>query len=71
MLATDMKPPLGISTEFNGQAQDFKDLMANMLIALGSILGSSLRSHQAIQERIACRCYSEDGTRKLQRQEDV
>ena len=35
ILATDMKPPLGISYKFEGQAQDFKDLMINMSIALG------------------------------------
>jgi HAE1 family hydrophobic/amphiphilic exporter-1 len=35
MLATDMKPPLGLSYRFEGQAQDFKDLMINMSIALG------------------------------------
>ena len=35
MLSTDMKPPVGISYKFEGQAQDFKDLMTNMAIALG------------------------------------
>lgn len=35
LLATDMKPPAGISYRFEGQAQDFKDLMVNMSIALG------------------------------------
>lgn len=35
MLAAEMKPPLGISYKFEGQAQDFKDLMINMSIALG------------------------------------
>lgn len=35
LLATDMKPPLGITYKFEGQAQDFKDLMINMSIALG------------------------------------
>ena len=35
MLTTDMKPPLGISYKFEGQAEDFKDLMINMSIALG------------------------------------
>lgn len=35
MLATDMKPPVGISHEFIGQAKDFQDLMVNMVIAVG------------------------------------
>ena len=35
ILATELKPPLGISYKFEGQAQDFKDLIANMTIALG------------------------------------
>jgi hydrophobic/amphiphilic exporter-1 (mainly G- bacteria), HAE1 family len=34
-LATEFKPPIGITTEFVGQAQDFKDLIANMAIAMG------------------------------------
>jgi len=35
MLSTDMKPPVGISYKFEGQAQDFKDLITNMSIAMG------------------------------------
>ncbi len=35
IIATEMKPPLGISYRFEGQAQDFIDLMTNMLIAIG------------------------------------
>lgn len=35
MLAGDMKPPVGVTYKFEGQAQDFKDLMVNMSIALG------------------------------------
>lgn len=35
LLATSMKPPLGITYRFEGQAQDFKDLIQNMAIALG------------------------------------
>lgn len=35
LLAGEMKPPLGISYKFEGQAQDFKDLIGNMLIAMG------------------------------------
>jgi multidrug efflux pump subunit AcrB len=31
----EMKPPIGVTYRFEGQAQDFKDLMANMMIALG------------------------------------
>jgi hydrophobic/amphiphilic exporter-1 (mainly G- bacteria), HAE1 family len=34
LLATDMKPPVGVSYEFVGQAQDFKDLITNMGIAM-------------------------------------
>jgi hydrophobe/amphiphile efflux-1 (HAE1) family protein len=32
---TEMPPPIGVTYRFEGQAQDFKDLMANMMIALG------------------------------------
>lgn len=35
ILNTEMKPPLGINYKFEGQAQDFKDLMTNMSIAMG------------------------------------
>ncbi len=35
IINNDLKPPLGISYKFEGQAQDFKDLMTNMLIAVG------------------------------------
>lgn len=35
ILATEVKPPVGVTTEFVGQAQDFKDLIANLLIAVG------------------------------------
>jgi len=35
LLTTDMKPPVGISYKFEGQAQDFKDLITNMSIAMG------------------------------------
>lgn len=35
LFATTHKPPLGISYRFEGQAQDFKDLITNMSIALG------------------------------------
>ena len=34
MLATNMKPPVGVTYKFEGQAQDFKDLITNMTIAL-------------------------------------
>lgn len=34
LLAGDMKPPLGVTTNFEGAAQDFKDLMTNMAIAM-------------------------------------
>lgn len=34
MLATNMKPPVGVTYKFEGQAQDFKDLITNMSIAL-------------------------------------
>ncbi|MBC7419724.1 MAG: efflux RND transporter permease subunit [Bdellovibrio sp.] len=35
ILAAELKPPLGITYKFEGQAQDFKDLITNMSIALG------------------------------------
>lgn len=35
LLATTFKPPVGISYNFEGQAQDFKDLIVNMAVALG------------------------------------
>lgn len=35
LLAGDFKPPLGASARFEGQAQDMKDLMQNMMIAMG------------------------------------
>ena len=35
IIKNDLKPPLGVSYKFEGQAQDFKDLMTNMLIAVG------------------------------------
>lgn len=35
ILTTEMKPPVGISYKFEGQAQDFKDLISNMAVALG------------------------------------
>lgn len=35
ILNTEMKPPLGINYKFEGQAQDFKDLMTNMSTAMG------------------------------------
>jgi hydrophobic/amphiphilic exporter-1 (mainly G- bacteria), HAE1 family len=34
LLAGDLKPPLGITYKFEGQAQDFKDLITNMSIAM-------------------------------------
>ena len=34
LLTTDLKPPMGITYKFEGQAQDFKDLMVNMSIAM-------------------------------------
>jgi hydrophobic/amphiphilic exporter-1 (mainly G- bacteria), HAE1 family len=34
-LASDLKPPSGVKAYFEGQAQDFKELIANMLIAMG------------------------------------
>lgn len=35
LLETEMKPPVGISYRYEGQAQDFIDLMTNMTIAVG------------------------------------
>lgn len=35
VLKTELKPPVGVEYRFEGQAQDFKDLIANMLIAAG------------------------------------
>ena len=35
LLETEMKPPVGITYKWEGQAQDFIDLMTNMLIAVG------------------------------------
>jgi hydrophobic/amphiphilic exporter-1 (mainly G- bacteria), HAE1 family len=35
IISTEMKPPVGITYKFEGQAQDFIDLMTNMAIALG------------------------------------
>lgn len=35
LLAGEFKPPAGISYKFEGQAQDFKDLITNMSIAMG------------------------------------
>ena len=35
LLSTTMKPPVGVTYKFEGQAQDFKDLITNMSIALG------------------------------------
>ena len=35
ILAKELVPPLGIGYKFEGQAQDFKDLIANMAVALG------------------------------------
>lgn len=35
ILETEMKPPLGISYKFEGQAKDFQDLIINMALALG------------------------------------
>lgn len=36
ILSTELKPPAGISYKFEGQAQDFKDLIVNMSIAMGA-----------------------------------
>lgn len=35
VLGGELKPPAGVEYRFEGQAQDFKDLMANMGIAIG------------------------------------
>ncbi len=35
ILSTELVPPAGVTYKFEGQAQDFKDLIANMSIALG------------------------------------
>lgn len=35
IIATELKPPVGVSYSFEGQAKDFADLMKNMSIALG------------------------------------
>jgi multidrug efflux pump subunit AcrB len=35
VLANEIKPPTGITYKFEGQAQDFKDLITNMSVALG------------------------------------
>lgn len=35
IIKNDLKPPMGITYKFEGQAQDFIDLMQNMLIAIG------------------------------------
>lgn len=35
LLKSDLKPPLGVEYAFVGQAEDFKDLMANMMLAMG------------------------------------
>ena len=35
LLKSEMKPPLGVSYKFEGQAQDFIDLITNMTIAMG------------------------------------
>lgn len=35
LLTKEMKPPVGVTYEFVGQAQDFKDLITNMSIAMG------------------------------------
>ncbi len=35
IIANEVKPPLGVSYKFEGQAQDMKDLFNNMAIALG------------------------------------
>nr|WP_275401414.1 efflux RND transporter permease subunit [Pseudobdellovibrio exovorus] len=34
ILQNELKPPVGISYRFEGQAQDFQDLMTNMMIAV-------------------------------------
>ncbi|MBY0555022.1 efflux RND transporter permease subunit [bacterium] len=35
LLTTDMKPPIGVTYKYEGQAQDFIDLIQNMAIAMG------------------------------------
>lgn len=35
LLETEMKPPVGITYRYDGQAQDFIDLISNMVIAMG------------------------------------
>ncbi|MFZ3229474.1 MAG: efflux RND transporter permease subunit [Pseudobdellovibrio sp.] len=35
VLATELKPPVGVSYKFEGQAKDFADLIKNMSVALG------------------------------------
>lgn len=35
IISTDLKPPVGITYKFEGQAQDFIDLIQNMAIAMG------------------------------------
>jgi len=35
VLKTEMKPPVGVTYKFEGQAKDFQDLLVNMLVALG------------------------------------
>jgi multidrug efflux pump subunit AcrB len=35
IINNELKPPLGVSYKFEGQAQDFIDLMTNMAVALG------------------------------------
>ncbi len=35
ILQTELKPPVGISYKFEGQAKDFQDLIINMALALG------------------------------------
>lgn len=35
ILKTELKPPVGVEYRFEGMAQDFKDLMENMAIAMG------------------------------------
>jgi multidrug efflux pump subunit AcrB len=35
IMQMELKPPLGVTTKFEGQAKDFIDLMTNMLVAVG------------------------------------
>jgi hydrophobe/amphiphile efflux-1 (HAE1) family protein len=35
LLKNELKPPMGVAYSFVGQAEDFKDLMANMVLAMG------------------------------------